>query len=170
LVAAQLDLDFVWHWIPVEDPWAARFYDRHYSRQTKGAKGVLAPGKRFLLRHIGHRGRALWGVVLNLDPAGTLRWRNSVFRNESGTLSSFLIERATLATYVRWRAKYGLPAIDLTTEIDIKATAGRRSKHNEPGHCYLMAGWRKVRDIPAGHGRPAKVEFAAPSPHEIMVG
>lgn len=45
-----------WSHIPVEDPRASRIYDRHYSRQTVGADGVLAPGQRFILWHDGNRG------------------------------------------------------------------------------------------------------------------
>jgi hypothetical protein len=55
-----------------------------------------------------------------------------------------------------------LPELPFTTEIDIEATAARRSKHHEPGHCYLLAGWKHVRWIPAGHGRSAKRELEAP--------
>jgi hypothetical protein len=153
----------LWHRIPDEDPYASRFYDGHYSRQTPGARGILAPGRRVLLWHEGPRGPALWGVVLNLDPVGAMRWRNSVFRNKSGTQSSALIAHALLATWLFWIRTYErLPILNLTTEIDIEATRVRRSKRHDPGHCYLEAGWRKVRDIEAGHGRSAKVELAAP--------
>lgn len=155
--------DAMWHRIPDEDPFAARFYDGHYSRQTPGARGILAPGWRVLLWHEGPKGPALWGVVLNLDPVGTLRWRNTVFRNKSGTLSSLLIMHALVETWLFWIRTYGaLPWMQLTTEIGIEATRRRRSKRHEAGHCYLMAGWRKTRDIPRGHGRGAKVELAAP--------
>lgn len=153
----------LWNRIPIEDPYASRFFDRHYSRQTPGARGILAPGRRVLLWHEGPRGSALWGVVLNLDPVGVLRWRNSIFRNESGTLSSVLIAHALLTTWAFWiRAYDDCPPLDLTTEIDIAVTRRRRSKRHEPGHCYLMAGWRTVRRIADGHGRRAKVELAAP--------
>lgn len=151
-------------WIPmgIEDPRGAALADRHYSRQTIGAKGYAPPGKRFAL-HYRDVGEAVWVVVYNRDITGAWRWRNTLFRNETHTLSSTLIVAATSATYQRWRQRYGeTPPKMLTTEIDIEATRARRGKRNEPGHCYLIAGWRKVRDIAKGHGRPAKVELVAP--------
>jgi len=48
----------LWHRIPDEDPYAARFSDAHYSRQTPGARGILAPGFRGLWWHEGPRGSA----------------------------------------------------------------------------------------------------------------
>lgn len=109
-----------------------------------------------------------WGSVHALDPVGRMRFRNAIFRNISGTLSSELIIAAVAVTYAEWLRKYGaLPAEPLRTEIDVEATAARRSKHSEPGRCYLCAGWRWIRDIPAGHGRSSKVELEAPSMLEL---
>lgn len=107
---------------------------------------------------------AVWGVVYNMDAVGAWRWRNSLFHTEStATRASRLIEVATAETMSYWNRHYrGLPPTRLTTEVDIEATAGRRSKRNPPGHCYLCAGWTFVREIPAGHGRSAKIELAAP--------
>lgn len=151
----------IWFRVDKFDPRAAALADRHYSRQTVGAEQTLGPGQTFLA--LTPDELATWGVVCNLDPVGELRWRNTIFHNESPTPSSRLIIAATLATYQRWERRYGgRPPVPLTTEIDIEATRARRSKRHEPGHCYLMAGWRKVRDIPASHGRSAKVELEAP--------
>jgi hypothetical protein len=123
----------LWSHIPVEDPRASALYDRHYSRQTIGADGVLAGGRRFLLWHEGPSGCALWGVVYNIFRE-VWRWRNAIFRNESGTRSSDLIRAATDATYAMWLRRYkALPDVPLETEIDIDATAARRSKRNPPG-------------------------------------
>lgn len=152
----------VWIHIPVEDPRAAALYDRHYSRQTKGAKGVLAAGWRFLLWHEGDAGNALWGVVYGRF-RGRWRWRNSVFRNESGTLSSELVRAATVETYELWERRYKeLPSVPLETEIDIAATARRRSKRSVPGKCYAVAGWEWVRSTLRGHGRSVKAIYRAP--------
>lgn len=152
-------------WIPVgrEDSLAAEIADRHYSRQTPGSHGFMPPGKCVAFIHVGIKGAALWSAVLNLDPIGELRWRNTIFRNESDSLSSQLIIMATRATYLEWTLRYSdLPSVPLRTEVDIKATEHRRSRTVQPGHCYRMAGWREVREIPASHGRPAKVELEAP--------
>jgi hypothetical protein len=151
----------IWNHIPVEDPRASVLYDRHYSRQTEGADGVLAPGQRFLLWHEGPRGAALWGVVRNRF-RGVHRWRNAIFRNESGTLSSDLIRAATASTYDVWARRYkSLPPEALETEIDIFATAARRSRGRPPGYSYACAGWVLVRIMLAGHGRSAKAIYAA---------
>lgn len=159
----QLFLGAVPTWVRVDkfDARAAALADRHYSRQTVGAKQCLAPGCTLLMLTVDER--AVWGVVEHLDPIGELRWRNSLFHTESTLLTSSLIKSATSATFDYWRLHYRrIPRAPLRTEIDIDATRARRSKRHEPGHCYLMAGWRKVRDIPASHGRSAKVELEAP--------
>jgi hypothetical protein len=150
----------LWSIAPREDSLGAELADGHYSRQTPGADGFLAPGESLVLVHQGPIGRAVWGVVHNVFK-GVQRWRNTIFRNVSGTLSSSLIESATLVTFEHWSTIYTVPSIPLRTEVDIDATALRQSVWNQPGHCYLMAGWRKVRDIPRGHGRSAKVELEA---------
>lgn len=154
----------LWARVAREDSIAAELADGHYSRQTPGADGYMAPGECVAFVHKGPRGRAVWGVVHNVFRE-VWRWRNTIFRNVSGTLSSDLIIAATLDTYETWLAEYGkLPAPPLRTEVEIEATRARRSKRHPPGHCYLMAGWTFVREIPAAHGRAAKVELEAP-PH-----
>ncbi len=105
----------VWFRVDKFDGRAAALADRHYSRQTVGSDQTLGPGQTLLL--LTPDERAVWGVVCNLDPVGAMRWRNSIFRNESPTLSSTLIEvselladlkeDATRETYVAWRHRYG---------------------------------------------------------------
>lgn len=160
-LAIHWPIDELWSEAPREDSIGAELADGHYSRQTVGADGFLASGRCLVL--VAANRRAVWGVVFGIFRE-VWRWRNSIFRNDkSGVLSSLLIERATSLTYRRWREKYGaLPSVPLRTEVDIEATRARRSKKSEPGKCYLEAGWTKVRDIPAGHGRSAKVELEAP--------
>ena len=94
-----------------------------------------------------------------------MQWRNTIFRNESGTLSSELIREATRTTFEIWARRYGaLPAEDLTTEVDIAATRRRRSRHARAGRCYELAGWLFVRELDPGHGRPARAIWRAPRP------
>lgn len=167
MVSAQENLfcdmeERYWAHVPIEDPRIARLADGHYSRQTVGAKGAIGPGWRCALWHDGARGGAAWGVVLNRF-RGQWYWRNSLFRNESGTLSSTLIAWATLDTYNLWLRRYRtLPTVALTTEVDIEATAARRSRSSPPGRCYLAAGWIPVRTTPREHGRSPKAILAAP--------
>lgn len=163
----------MWSHVPVEYAPARELADRHYSRQTKGADGILAPGERFLLWHddalFGGAGKnAAWGVVRNRFRK-QWRFRNSLFRNESSTRSSDLIREATRQTFRLWQRRYHcIPDEPLETEIDIEATRARRSKRNPPGYCYLMAGWIHVRDLDPGHGRPARAIFRAPSISELF--
>lgn len=167
-MTAQAAFAFVepqlWSHVPVEYPPARELADRHYSRQTKGADGILPPGQRFLLWHE-RIGNAVWGVCRNKDPVGRYQWRNTIFRNESTTLSSVLIAEATRQTMLVWVRRYKeLPACEwLTTEIAVDETAARRSKRSEPGHCYLKAGWIPVAYIDPGHGRSRKRILRAPS-------
>lgn len=155
----------LWRHVPVEYSPARELADRHYSRQTVGADGILPPGERFLFWHQSEAGgRAVWGVVRNRF-RGQWRWRNSLYRNESTVRSSDLIRDATRLTFELWERRYkAIPPEPLTTEIDIEATAKRRSKHHQAGHCYLMAGWEPIGIIEPGHGRPARVVFRAPMP------
>lgn len=150
-----------WRHVPVQFRPARELADRHYSRQTIGADGILPGGWRFLLWH---DAGAAWGVCRNRF-RGRWRWRNTLFRNESSTLSSDLIRAATEETYALWLRRYKLlPTERLTTEIDVEATRQRRSRHHRPGHCYLMAGWEWLYDLEPGHGRPLRSVFAAPLP------
>jgi hypothetical protein len=163
LAAAQLWLGPAPMWFRVDkfDARAARLADRHYSRQTVGADQCLGPGQTLLMLSLDEL--AVWGVVCNLDPVGALRWCNSLFHSESPKRASSLIEKATDMTRDYWSRHYGgWPDAPLTTEIDVTATARHRSPWHPPGWCYLKAGWRKVRDIAASHGRSAKVELEAP--------
>jgi hypothetical protein len=169
MIGAQLTLNTgprpVWTRIDVEDPRGAELADCHYSRQTIGAAGYMPPGLRFALWHEPAIGAALWGVCYNLDPIGAPRWRNTIFHNASVSLSSWLIEHATVTTYEVWIIRYKvLPSIPLTTEIDVEATRARRSRRHEPGHCYRIAGWREVARFDPGHGRPERVVLEAPAP------
>lgn len=157
-LALLVDDGSLWREISDKTPFAARFYDGHYSRQTHGSSQLLAPGQHLLLWHETRIGVALWGVVFNVFKE-QFRLRNSIFQNESGTLSSSLIIEATRLTFA-WCDRRGID-IPLRTEIGIDETQARRGKDSEPGWCYLWAGWWKVRDVPAGHGRSAKVELEA---------
>lgn len=149
----RLDVDPGARWWRV-DKWsheASALADRHYSRQTEGAAQCLPPGRTLLL--VTDDGRAVWGVVENLDPAGAPRWRCTIFRNEGPWLSSDLIREATERTYARWSRC--MPAVPLTTEVDPRRVRRKR----DPGRCFRKAGWRLV-DV----GRRGLMVFQAPPP------
>lgn len=131
--------DGYWHPVRRTDVRARRLADRHYSRQTPGAREFMASGKTLVM--IACDAAAVWGAIENMDPAGGRRFRCSIFRNESLILSSVLIAEATARTYAHWRARYGrLPAVPLTTEVDPSRVLRKR----DPGRCFIKAGWRRV--------------------------
>lgn len=131
------------------DPWirvrrcdgrARRLADRHYSRQTPGAQEFMASGKTLVL--LSRDALSVWGAIENMDPAGGLRWRVSIFRREGGAVrSSDLIRSATQRTFAYWRIRYGaVPPVPLTTEVDPKKTRSKR----DPGRCFIRAGWHRI--------------------------
>lgn len=135
---------------------ARELADRHYSRQTIGAEGFMPPGRTFVL--VSRCERALWGVVENKDPAGALRWRCSIFRNEGAGRSSALIVDATARTFDFWRARGELPATPLSTEIDPSKVKHKR----DPGRCFRRAGWTVHGWTTGGHGRTKLLVLIAP--------
>lgn len=125
-----------WHAVLRCDVRARKLADQHYSRQTPGAAEFMSSGKTLVM--LTDDERAVWGVIENLDPAGALRWRCSIFRNDGAGRSSDLIVEATARTYEFWRRKYrALPPAPLTTEVDPSKTRRKR----DPGRCFRKAGW-----------------------------
>ena len=150
-------------WVQVErcHPEARALADRHYSRQQPGAVDFMPPGRTFVL--LSRCGRAVWGVVENLDPAGAVRWRCSIFRNEGAGRSSELVELATIATLTYWQLRHGkLPAVRLSTEIDARAVRHKR----DPGRCFRRAGWTVRGWTAGGHGRHPLLVLDAPGERE----
>jgi hypothetical protein len=157
-----------WAVEPIESPAARELADRHPTRQTPGARGFIPPGFRMLWRCADAGGAAIWSACRNVFRE-VWRWRNTIFRNETSMLSSDLVRSATIATYIDWLERYrSLPSEQLITEIDVEATAPRRSKRSLPGHCYLMAGWTFLYEVPASHGRPLRHVLGAPSPEIVL--
>jgi len=126
----------------------------HYSRRTPGSKTFTGVGKEIVL--VTKCGRAVWACVYQRTPSakgtGASRgragatdikprflWRNMMFRNLGAGLSSWLIQDATEETYRQWLTRYGvLPNERLRTEIGVAEV-----KSQNPGYCYLRAGWVK---------------------------
>jgi hypothetical protein len=156
-VTAAVSLSpFEGFWLPVKrtDVRARRLADRHYSRQTIGARDFMGPGRTLVL--VTADARAVWGVLENLDPRGRRRWRCSIFRNEGPVRSSDLVREATARTFAHWRDHYGaLPDVPLTTEVDASAVRAKR----DPGRCFLRAGWTRRPGV--GASRRALVVLEA---------
>jgi hypothetical protein len=157
VIGVQLELEgSAWVEVNKNHRRARELADRHYSRQTPGADGFLPPGRTLAL--ITPCGRAVWGVCENLDPAGVVRFRVTIFRNEGAGLSSSLIADATTRTLATWRARHGGIPARLRTEVDPSRVRSKR----DPGWCFLCAGWRLVGKTAGGHGRRPLVVLEAP--------
>ncbi len=148
-------------WVRVSkgDARALALADRHYSRQTPGSNQFVPPGRSIVL--LTPCARAVWAAVQNLDPAGKVRWRVTIFRNEGAGLSSALARDATTTTLDLWRKRYGeLPGVRLTTEID----PGKVRRKRDPGRCFLRAGWTYLYTTNGSkHGRSDLVVLGAPN-------
>lgn len=143
-----------WHVVSRCDVRARALADRHYSRQSVGARDFMASGRTLVM--LTDDERAVWGVIENLDPAGRTQWRCSIFRNEGAGVSSTLIREATARTFTYWRSHYGRVPGRLTTEIDTEKVRRKR----DPGRCFLRAGWERV-GLGRGHRAVPLVVLAA---------
>lgn len=149
-----------WHAVKRTDPRARAVVDGedlglapHYSRRTPGAREFMFSGKTLVM--VTDDGLAVWGAIENRDPAGALRWRVSVFRNEGPLLSSDLVREGTARTFAFWDRRYGRPTVPLRTEVNPRRVRRKR----DPGRCFLRAGWRVVEG-----GRRGLVVLEAPQP------
>lgn len=147
----------------------------HYSRRTPGSRTFTGVGQEIVL--VTDDGTAVWAVVRQRTPSargsGVSRgrsgrqdvkpryvWRNMLFRNLGGELSSELILSALVVTYREWVVRYGsLPAEILRTEIDPKKIRG-----NNPGCCYKIAGFYNPRMV------RGKLYLDAPCPDLVLRG
>lgn len=143
-----------WQRVTKFDLRALDLANRHYSRQSPGSRQFMPPGRTLVLWRPG----AVWGVVEHLDPSGAPRWRCSIFRNESGERASDLIRAATAATFAYWASRP--PPGPLTTEV----RPSRVRAKADPGHSFIIAGWRVRRVVPPSHGREGFVELVAREP------
>jgi hypothetical protein len=113
--------------------------DRHYNRQKIGSPQFVPPGRCVV--SLTERADALWVTswpfAEYVKHAWAGAWVNSLFRNESGILSSALITEAIAAT----RSQFGEPpTLGIVTFVD----AGKTRRKRDPGRCYRRAGFRHV--------------------------
>lgn len=124
--------------------------DKHYSRQHPGHPMFTRPGYNMVLRAEGPQGLATWvwfrpkwesGIKGTLRKDGLFAIEYTLFRNESGLLSSQLIIEAEqcLLTWDKLTVDWPDGAI---TGIKADATTRCRSRRAMPGQCYLHAGWK----------------------------
>lgn len=149
-----------WYHVHHLDSRARVLADRHYSRQTPGAREICPPGNKIVL--LGAAANALW-VSHRPDPRrvditgvarrdGFIYWDNPYFRNESSEIASELILQALAVTLWIWRDE--LPRDGFHTFVNprkVKPTMRRGEKVY--GYCFLKAGFElqeertKARDL-----------------------
>ncbi|GGG18223.1 hypothetical protein [Paenibacillus abyssi] len=109
--------------------------DRHYSRQTIGAKQFTRPGRNLVLRTTD--AKAVWVTWSGIRDDGMQAYECTIFRNESTHLSSELIRWAIFATICEWGGS--IPADGFITYVD-----DRKVNNELPGYCFIRAGWKKT--------------------------
>lgn len=138
------------HWYATldTDPRAQALYKRHYSvknRRTWWPMGFMPAGDDMVLLTLDCAALFVWKAHRVEDvrhPHSTgyddgQRGINcTVFRNEGPILSSELVAEADALAWQRW------PGERLYTYVDGAKTSRRRSRHSQPGKCFLAAGWR----------------------------
>lgn len=139
-----------WHVVSKGDRICRELADRHYSRQNPGATMFCRPGFNLVLRAVGPTGYAVWvwhrpkwesGILGTMRKDKLFAIENTLFRNESGLLSSELIRHA-LIWLSRWPRALDVQWPDgAITGIKSNATENRRSRNHLPGHCYRVVGF-----------------------------
>jgi hypothetical protein len=124
------------YWIETKDgdPRGLWLYERHYSayRYKDGRKRRLfvGPGEKMVLLTPYCDALFVWRKFRSMD--GQQGVNCAVFRNESGILSSELIEEACGLAWRRW------PGERLYTYVN-----DAKVRSANPGFCFVMAGWRR---------------------------
>ena len=124
----------LWERVTKFDPRTAALADRHYSRRKVGSPQFMPPGQTVIL----YRSRAVFGWW-RPHPSSGIRamngldgWTCTIFRNESGLLSSTMIlaaERALAALHACG------PSGFITYVWDSRVLSVN------PGACFKHAGW-----------------------------
>ena len=142
---ARLPLDArTWHVTRDGDPSVVALYARHYSARRYGdgrpRRLVLGPGERVVLITPAGDAVLVWRRFRSRDPLA--RGVNcAIFRNENPeTLASRLLRAGEVHARRRW------PDEDtLYTYVN-----AARIRSTNPGYCFLMVGWRRVRRTKGG--------------------
>lgn len=130
----RIKLGTYWYACKDGDPDARAFFDRHYSRKKyadgRAPKLFVGPGMKLVL--ITEDGAALFAWRKFISDDGQLGVNCAIFRNESKTKSSLLINDACGIAWTQW------PGQRLYTYVDPK-----KIKSPVPGACFIADGWRK---------------------------
>lgn len=134
----------IWHISHRADPEARVIADRHYNRQSPGARQFVPPGRCLVLKAPG----AFWVTSWPFAQYVKHQWGGafvcSAFRNERrDQLSSDLVRTACAATRWKWP---DLPELGMVTFVN----ADRVRKKRDPGRCFLRADFRPVGKTKGG--------------------
>lgn len=147
-----LPLD-VWVRLKDGDRDAFQLFKGHYSYRVyadgrrddptnRNRRLFCGPGDKMVLLTPDAKALFVWRKFI--DDSGQQGVNNAIFRNTGPQLSSVLILEAEKHAWERW------PGERLYTYVDAAKTAKRRGKHNLPGHCYRIAGWRECGETKSG--------------------
>lgn len=119
--------------------------DAHYNRQKVGTPQFVPPSTCIVL--LTEDADAVWTTTWPRAEYTKHRWAgawvNSLFRNESPLLSSWLITKAVAASRAKWP---DVPALGIVSFVDADKVRHKR----DPGRCYRKAGWRQVGHTEGG--------------------
>lgn len=129
------------HWIKCTkfDPAGCALADRHYSRRKIGAPQFMPPGQTLVL--INADGTAVFGWWRPHPDSGLSSmngldgWTCTIFRNESGILSSELVLDAELAI--------GAVGYDCGRDGLLTYVFDAKVRSTNPGMCFKKAGWSR---------------------------
>ncbi len=127
-----------WREVLDGNPAARELADRHYSRKTVGHPLFIGPGKKIVLMTDDGKALFAWRKA-EFRRDGQTGVECCIFRNEGRVLSSELIKEACLWAWQRW------PGERLFTYVN-----GRKVKSNNPGYCFMMAGWKRAGQSKGG--------------------
>ncbi len=133
--------------VPRVDYGARLLADRHYSRQSVGARDFVGPGRNLILRNAAGTVLFVWlwpQVEYRMD--GQDGYNCTIFRNESERLSSEIILEAERWAINKWGPNR------MYTYVDPRRIASRN-----PGYCFKVAGWFKVGESKDGKHLLAKI-------------
>ncbi len=116
------------------DPEMAALADRHYSRQTVGAREFVGSGRKLVIRdRLGLIVFAWLWQYEELRKDGQIGYNCTIFRNESDQRSSDIIKRCVKMAFDKWGANRVFTYVDPTKIQSVN-----------PGYCFKRAGWEFV--------------------------
>lgn len=135
---------------------ARKLADRHYSRQKPGTPLFVGPGEKLVLITPDYKALFCWRKCLfRMD--GQEGVECTLFRNEGGELSSELIREACRWAWERWRG------VRLFTYVD-----SRKIKSQNPGYCFLKAGWQRCGQSKNGLILFEQMDVDATPPYKLV--